>query len=74
MKPFGWLLNRYWEVSNLFWKLSGAFGRFWNFKTGFYKALVQHGLQEAFWIDVGSIWGRAGEDLGNSWEDMGSHN
>ena len=27
-RPFGWLLNRVWEVSDLFWTLSGAFGRF----------------------------------------------
>ena len=40
----------------------------------FVKTLVQHGLQEAFWIDFGSILGRAGEDLGNSWEDLGSQN
>ena len=25
---FGWLLNRFWEVSDLFWTLSGTFGRF----------------------------------------------
>ena len=29
-------------------------------KPNFYKALVQHGLQEAFWIDFGRVQGRFG--------------
>ena len=33
-------------------------------KCNFFKALVQDGLQEAFGIDFGSIWGGFGMDLG----------
>ena len=67
-KPFAWLLIQFWEVSDLFWTLSGAFGRFfWPSNLNFYKALVQHGLQVAFWIDFESILAGFGEDLDASW-------
>ena len=60
-RPLGWLLNSFWEVSDLFWALPGAFGRFsWPSTLNFYKALVQHGLQVAFWIDFDRVWGRFG--------------
>ena len=61
-------LSRFWEVSDLFWTLSGAFGRFfWLSNLNFYKAFVQHGLQVAFWIDFQSILAGFGEDLDASW-------
>ena len=57
-RSFGWLLNRFGEILDVFWTLSGAFGRsFWPSKPRFYKALVQQGLQEAFWKAFGSIFG-----------------
>ena len=69
---FGKVLGAFWEgfgsLWGLFWALLGAFGRFlWPSKSNFYKALVQHGLQKAFWIDFGSIWeGLRG--FGEGWE------
>ena len=82
-RPFGWLLNRFWEVSDLFWTLSGAFGRFfWPSKPNFYKALVQHGLQEAFcflsfldqfWQGLGKIWMRLGRSGAFTIETFASH-
>ena len=76
---FGSVLGSIWEgfgaLWGLFWALLAAFGPFfWRSKPNFYKALVQDGLQEAFWMDSGSIWGGFGEDLGRSWEDLGSQN
>ena len=60
-RPFELFLNPFWEVSDLFWTLSGAFGRvFWLSNLNFYKALVQHGLQVAFWIDFDRVWRRFG--------------
>ena len=60
-RPFGWFLYRFRENLDLFWTLSNAFGRlFWPSNLNFYKALVQHGLQKAFWIDFGRAWGRFG--------------
>ena len=58
--------GRVWGVS---WALLGALGLFFRrSKTYFFKALVQDGLQEAFWIDFGWLLerfgGRFGEDLG----------
>ena len=67
-RPLGWLLNPFWEASDLFCTLSGAFGRFfWLSNLNFYKAFVQHGLQVAFWIDFESILAGFGEDLDASW-------
>ena len=58
----------FWEVSDLFWILLGAVGRFfWPSNLNFYKALVQHGLQVAFWIDFELILAGLGEDLDASW-------
>ena len=58
-------MNRFGEILDLFWTLSGAFGRFFlPSKPNFYKALVQHGLQEAFWIDFGRGWRGFGCVLG----------
>ena len=58
---FGRVLGSIWEgvgtVLGLFWELLGAFGPFFGrLKSSFYKALVPDGLQEASWIDFGSIW------------------
>ena len=58
----------------------GALERSWAvfgaFKMDLFKALVQNGLQEAFWIDFGGIWDGFGEDFkriwGGSWEDSAS--
>ena len=65
--------GRVWGVS---WALLGALGLFFRrSKTYFVKALVQDGLQEAFWIDFGAILGGFGEVLGriltNFWMDFG---
>ena len=61
----------------------GALGLFFRrSKTYFFKALVQDGLQEAFWIDFGAILGGFGEVLGRisinflegfwkNWEEFG---
>ena len=40
---------------------------FWPSNLNFYEALVQHGLQVAFWIDFESILAGFGEDLDASW-------
>jgi len=67
-RPFELFLNPFWQVSDLFWTLAGAFGRFfWPSNLNFYKALAQHGLQVAFWIDFESILAGFGEDLDASW-------
>ena len=51
-----------------FGPLLDTFGRFfWPSNLNFYKALVQHGLQVAFWIDFESILAGFGEDLDASW-------
>ena len=64
-RSFEWLLNRFGEILNHFWTLSGTFGCFfWPSKPNFYKTLVQHGLQEAFWINFGKGWGGFGKLLG----------
>ena len=66
-------------ILGCFGSLLDTLGRLWAFffwpsKPNFYKALVQDGLQEAFWMDSGSIRGGFGEDLGGSWENLGSQN
>ena len=44
-------------MGRLIWALLGAPGPFWGrSRWSFFKALVQNGLQEAFWIDFGRIW------------------
>ena len=54
--------GRVWGVS---WALLGALGLFFRrSKTYFFKALVQDGLQEAFWIDFGAVLGGFGEGFG----------
>ena len=75
----GRVLGSIWGGFGRLWAVLGPlWGAFWLFvgrsKSYLCKTLVQHWLQEAFWIDFGSILGRAGEDLGNSWEDLGSQN
>ena len=65
--------GRVWGVS---WVLLGALGLFFRpSKTYFFKALVQDGLQEAFWIDFGAIleefWEVLGRILVNFWMDFG---
>ena len=40
-------------------------------KPSFFQALAQNGLQEGFWIDLGSLWEGFGKVLGGFWEDFG---
>ena len=48
--------------------LLGASGSFLErSRSTFFKALVQNGLQEAFWIDFGRILDGFGEDFGRIW-------
>ena len=66
---FGKVLGVIWAwfemLWGLFWALLGAFGRLFDpSKPNFYIALVQDGLQEAFWIDFGRVWGGFGCVLG----------
>ena len=73
---FGKVLGSIWEGSgrdrDVSCALLGASGPyFWHSKTNFFKALVQDRLQEAFWIDFGSILGGFGEGLGGSGEGFG---
>ena len=52
----------------VFWSLLGVlWSFFWCSKFNFFKALVQDGLQEAFWMDFGSLW----EGFGTIWEGFG---
>ena len=54
------------------WALLGAPGPFWGrSKWNFFKALVQNGLQEALWRDLGWVWGGFGTDFGKIWESFG---
>ena len=56
----------------LIWALLGAPGPFFGrSKSSFFKALVQNGLQEAFWRDLGWVWGGFGTDFGRIWEGFG---
>ena len=58
-----------WGVS---WALLGASWPSWGrSKSSFFLTLVQDGLQEAFWIDFGSILEGFGRDLGGVWGDLG---
>ena len=78
-KGLGLHLGGVWEGGLVFFlSLLGTFGLFffWR-KPNFNKALVQNELQKAFRSIWGQFWegfGRVGEDLGNSWEDLGSQN
>ena len=55
------------------WPLWGAsWPSFARSKSNFFLDWVQDRLQEAFWVDFGSIWGRFGEDFGRVWVDLGS--
>ena len=73
---FGAVLGSIWEgvgtLWGVFWSLLGAS---WPFrgrsKSSFCKALIQNGLQEAFWIDFGSILRRIWEDFGRIWRVSG---
>ena len=58
---FRWLLG----ASGALWGASWPF--FGHSKSSFYKALVQDGLQDAFWMDFGSLWW----GLGTVWEGFG---
>ena len=64
-ESFGLHLGGFGTVWGLSWALLGAswlfFGRS---KSGFVKGFVQDGLQEAFWIDFGSLWEGFGRVLG----------
>ena len=73
---FGRVLGSIWEgfgtIWDLFWTLLGASGSFWGgSKSSFYRALVQDGLQEAFWIDLGCLLEGFGRVLGRIWEGLG---
>ena len=73
---FGRVLGSVWEgvgrLLGVSWLLLGAswpfFGRS---KSSFFRALLEDGLQEASWIDLGSILEGFGEGLGRIWEDLG---
>ena len=73
---FGKVLGSIWEgsgsVCGVSWALLGPswpfFGRS---KASFFKALIQDRLQEAFWIDFGSILGGFGEGFGSIWKLLG---
>ena len=76
---FGRVLGCIWEgfgaVLGLLWVLLAVswpfFGRS---KPSFFQALAQNGLQEGFWIDLGSlweIWGGFGRVRGEILEDFG---
>ena len=69
----GRLLGGVWVVWGVSWALLGAswlvFGRS---KSSFFSTWAQDGLQEAFWIDLGSILGGFGESLGRDLEEFGS--
>ena len=56
----------------VFWPLLGAFGPFFGrSKLYLFKALVQDELQEAFWMDFGSLWEGLGTVLGGFGEEFG---
>ena len=73
---FGKVLGSIWEgsgsVCGVSWALLGPswpiFGRS---KASFFKSLIQDRLQEAFWIDVGSILGGFWQGLGGFEEGFG---
>ena len=65
-------MNSIWEGFGTLWAaLWSLLGAFWRFfgrsKSYLVKALVQDGLQEAFWMDFRSLW----EGLGTVWEGFG---
>ena len=65
-----------WEGSGRVWGVSGAplgaLGLFFRrSKTYFFKALVQDGLQEAFWVDFGWILEGFGRVLEAFWTIFG---
>ena len=62
LEGFGMLQGVSWLLLGVPWALCAPS------KRHFFKALVQHGLQDAFGIDFGSIWGGFGRDLGGIWE------
>ena len=54
------------------WALLGAPGPFWGrSRWSFFEALVQNELQEAFWRDLGWVWGGFGTDFGRIWQGFG---
>ena len=56
------------RVLGVSWALLGASGLlFGRSEAIFLKAFIQDRLQEAFWIDFGSILGGFGEGLGGFW-------
>ena len=65
------LKNRIWEGLGLHFRSSGAslahswraLGHFRASKLNFFKALVKDRLQNAIWIEFGSIWGGFGGNL-----------
>ena len=65
-------LGGVWDVLN---RLVATFIRiltvFWTFQIIFFKASVQDELQEAFWMDFGSLWDGFGRVWGEIWKDLG---
>ena len=60
-------------VLGVSWALLGASGPvFCFFRSRFFPTWVQDGLQDAFWIDFGSILGGLGRVLGGFWEGLGA--
>ena len=55
------------------WALLGAPGPSWGrSKWNFFKALVQNGLQDAFWKELGWVWGGFGNSFGRGLEPLGA--
>ena len=61
---FGVVLGLLWVLLAVAWPFFG------HSKLSFFQALAQNGLQEGFWRDLGSIWGRIWEDLERIWEGV----
>ena len=75
---FGMVLGLIWERFGAILGLSGRswppLGRFSAFKVEFFsQAWAQDKIQEAFWIDFGSIWRGIWEDFGWIWEGLGNN-
>ena len=74
----GSIWERFGTVWAVFWALLGAFSPFfWCSKLIFFQPWVQDGVQEAFWIDFGSIlegsgsiWGTFSKGLAGFWIDF----
>ena len=71
-EEFGTVWGAFWALLGVSWLFLGCS------KSSFFKAWAQDGLQEAFWVDLGSIsegfgmiWGGFGEEFGTRLETFG---